>query len=139
MYHELADEKCERQTLRGDTRITRVGNLLRKHSLDEIPQFFNVVAGTMSLVGPRPHAIHTNVDGQPIEAAVSLYKYRSIVKPGITGWAQINGCRGRLDTIDELIRRIHFDIYYINNWSVLFDAKIILRSVIHIFKDEDAF
>jgi Undecaprenyl-phosphate glucose phosphotransferase len=111
------------QAQREDPRVTRVGKFLRRTSLDELPQLFNVIKGEMSLVGPRPHAIAHNAY---YSAVLETYASRHKVKPGITGWAQINGCRGETDTPDKMRRRIEYDLYYIENWSVWFDIKILM-------------
>ncbi|WP_304304681.1 undecaprenyl-phosphate glucose phosphotransferase [Pseudacidovorax intermedius] len=110
------------QAKRNDARITKVGSFLRKTSLDELPQFINVLFGDMSVVGPRPHAIeHNRIYSEKIEG----YMLRHLVKPGITGWAQINGWRGETDTLEKMARRVEFDIYYIRNWSFALDIRII--------------
>ncbi|WP_454732511.1 MULTISPECIES: undecaprenyl-phosphate glucose phosphotransferase [Cupriavidus] len=116
------------QAVRGDARITRVGAFLRRTSLDELPQFFNVLRGEMSVVGPRPHAIEHN---EIYKEVIDRYMLRHRVKPGITGWAQINGLRGQTDTVDKMRRRIEFDIFYIRNWSFRLDLHIILRTALH--------
>lgn len=115
------------QATRNDKRITAVGSILRKTSLDELPQFINVIRGEMSVVGPRPHALsHTEF----YSARIPLYSRRTLVKPGITGWAQINGWRGETDTLDKMVRRIEFDVFYIENWSLSFDLKIITLTAV---------
>jgi len=119
-----------RQATRGDTRITRVGSFLRKTSLDELPQFINVIHGTMSIVGPRPHAVaHNEMYRNEIEG----YMQRHLVKPGITGWAQINGWRGETDTTEKMQKRVEYDMHYIRNWSIWFDLKIILLTILRGF------
>ncbi len=110
------------QAQRDDPRITKVGRVLRKTSLDELPQLFNVVRGDMSLVGPRPHAISHN---EHYTSVLETYAIRHKVKPGITGWAQINGYRGETDTPEKMRKRVEHDLYYIENWSVWFDIKIL--------------
>lgn len=111
------------QTTKSDSRVTRFGALLRKTSLDELPQFFNVLQGDMSIVGPRPHAIvHDELYGKMIEA----YNMRQLVKPGITGWAQVNGYRGETDTLEKMQKRVEHDIAYIQRGNVLLDLKIIM-------------
>jgi Undecaprenyl-phosphate glucose phosphotransferase len=111
-----------KQAVRGDERITRIGRLLRRTNIDELPQLLNVLFGDMSIVGPRPHATAHN---RMFEQLISPFSRRHSVKPGITGWAQVNGYRGETDTIDKMRRRVECDLYYIDNWSILFDLKII--------------
>ena len=139
MYHSARDELCDKQTERGDRRVTQVGGFLRRHSLDEIPQLFNVLRGDMSLVGPRPHAINTNLHGRLLEDVVKNYALRHRVKPGITGWAQVNGWRGNVDTAEKLQGRIEHDIFYIENWSFFLDARIICRTISCIWRDDSAY
>ncbi|MFJ5381914.1 undecaprenyl-phosphate glucose phosphotransferase [Cupriavidus sp. CER94] len=116
------------QATRDDPRVTRIGAFLRRTSLDELPQFFNVLRGEMSVVGPRPHAMEHN---EIYKELIDRYMLRHRVKPGITGWAQINGLRGQTDTIDKMRKRIEFDIYYIQHWSFQLDLRIILRTALH--------
>jgi Undecaprenyl-phosphate glucose phosphotransferase len=139
MYAHLEDRLASRQTLRGDPRVTRVGGFLRRHSLDELPQLFNVLAGTVSLVGPRPHAPATTAGGQSLELVTANYMARHRMKPGITGWAQVSGCRGNLDTVEKAVRRVEHDLYYIENWSVLLDLWIIVRTIGVVLHDDEAF
>jgi putative colanic acid biosynthesis UDP-glucose lipid carrier transferase len=113
-----------------------IGRFLRKTSLDELPQFFNVLQGSMSIVGPRPHAVQHN---ELYRKQVKGYMLRHKVKPGITGWAQVNGLRGETDTLDKMQRRIEYDLYYIRSWSLMLDFKIILRTVLVVFKDRNAY
>lgn len=113
------------QATRNDRRITAVGRFLRRSSLDELPQLFNVLIGDMSIVGPRPHAVQHNIEFGGI---ISEYYARHNVKPGITGWAQVNGLRGETDTIDKMNRRVEFDLHYIEHWSLLLDLKIVLMT-----------
>ncbi len=129
MHHHQADATAEQQTTRGDARITRVGRFIRRTSLDELPQLFNVIIGSMSMVGPRPHATATKAAGILFEQAVKEYTSRHRVKPGITGLAQINGFRGETDTVEKIEKRVEFDLEYIENWSVWFDIYILLRTV----------
>ncbi len=124
------------QATQNDPRITKVGKFLRKTSLDELPQFFNVLHGDMSVVGPRPHAISHNVEYRKI---IQRYMLRHMVKPGITGWAQINGWRGETETTEKMEKRIEYDLYYINNWSLYFDLKIIFLTVFRGFSDKNAY
>ena len=118
------------QAEREDLRVTRVGKILRKISLDELPQLINVLRGDMSLVGPRPHAISHN---EHFEAVLEIYASRHKVKPGITGWAQINGFRGETDTSDKMRKRVEHDLYYIENWSLWLDLKILLLTPFSLF------
>jgi len=124
------------QATRNDVRITRLGSFLRKSSLDELPQFFNVLQGTMSIVGPRPHAIAHN---ELYRKEIDGYMQRHLVKPGITGWAQINGWRGETDTREKMQKRVEFDMHYIRNWSIWFDLKIILLTVFKGFAGNNAY
>ena len=98
MFDDVADMNSSTQTEKGDQRVTKVGLVIRRHSFDELPQLFNVLLGQMSMVGPRPHALGTNICGKPLREVSSLYDLRYLVKPGITGWAQVNNCRGILST-----------------------------------------
>jgi Undecaprenyl-phosphate glucose phosphotransferase len=116
-----------RQATRGDARITRVGSFLRRWNIDEIPQLFNVLTGDMSLVGPRPHPLPLD---QEYQRRISLYARRHNVRPGITGWAQVHGCRGETDTDEKMRRRIEFDLAYIDNWSMWLDLRIIVRTLL---------
>jgi putative colanic acid biosynthesis UDP-glucose lipid carrier transferase len=122
------------QVTRGDQRITKVGAFLRKTSIDELPQFFNVLFGDMSVVGPRPHMVsHTNMYAKRIDK----FMVRHFVKPGITGLAQIRGFRGEVETDKDIIGRVKFDIFYIENWSLLLDLKIVVQTFINAVKGED--
>ncbi|MEB0079167.1 undecaprenyl-phosphate glucose phosphotransferase [Pseudomonas sp. CCI3.2] len=125
-----------RQATRNDARITPLGAFLRRTSLDELPQFFNVLRGDMSIVGPRPHAVAHN---EQYRTQVSGYMLRHKVKPGITGWAQINGWRGETDTLDKMQKRVEFDLEYIEHWSVWLDMKIILLTLFKGFLNKNAF
>lgn len=119
-----------------DPRVTGLGRILRKFSLDELPQLFNVLGGSMSLVGPRPHALEHD---DYYKAEIETYMLRYRIKPGITGWAQVNGWRGQTETIDKMKTRVQFDLYYINNWSLWFDLKILMLTVVHLMKRTNAF
>ncbi|WP_277985046.1 sugar transferase [Salinicola tamaricis] len=121
---------------RRDPRITRVGAFLRRTSLDELPQFINVLQGRMSIVGPRPHALAHN---DYYKDLVESYMQRHMVKPGITGWAQVCGYRGETDTLDKMQRRVEHDLWYINNWSLLLDLKIIFLTVFKGFTGQNAY
>ena len=128
MYTEKTDPSGAAQTTRSDPRVTRVGRFLRAFSLDELPQLFNVLSGDMSLVGPRAHPLSMKAGDKPYYDAVRDYFQRHRVKPGITGWAQINGLRGETDTIDKASQRVSYDLYYIDNWSLWLDLKVLLLS-----------
>jgi len=124
------------QARQGDMRVTKVGAFLRRTSLDELPQFFNVLQGRMSIVGPRPHAVAHNEQFRKI---VPKYMLRHIVKPGITGWAQVNGWRGETDTVEKMQKRVDYDLEYIRNWSLALDLKIILLTIRHGFTHKNAY
>ncbi len=127
------------QTARNDQRISRVGAILRRTSLDELPQLFNVLRGDMSLVGPRPHAIDMRTEDRLGHEIVGEYPHRHRVKPGMTGWAQVNGYRGATQTAEQIRRRVELDLYYADNWSVLLDLKILLKTVGCILGGKNAF
>ena len=116
--------------------MTRVGRILRRTSLDELPQLFNVLNGTMSLVGPRPHAVDHN---EEFGALIRGYFARHTVKPGITGWAQVNGLRGEIDTIEKIENRVKHDVYYAENWSLLFDLRILCATLIICLTGKNAY
>ncbi len=140
LYHDQADPLAAKVVTKNDSRVTRVGRFIRKTSLDELPQLFNVVfKGNLSLVGPRPHAVQGKLQSRLFDEAVDGYFARHRVKPGITGWAQINGWRGEIDTEEKIKRRVEFDLYYIENWSVLFDFFIVLKTPIALLKTENAY
>jgi putative colanic acid biosynthesis UDP-glucose lipid carrier transferase len=124
----------EREASKNDPRVTRIGRFLRKTSIDEMPQFLNVLIGEMSVVGPRPHLWSQN---KAYGNKIKKYMVRHYVKPGITGLAQVRGFRGEIETDDDMINRIKYDVFYIENWSLLLDIKIIVQTVINIFKGED--
>jgi Undecaprenyl-phosphate glucose phosphotransferase len=138
MYVEQADPLGTQLTRAGDPRVTRVGRFLRRTSMDELPQLFNVLRGEMSLVGPRPHALAANAAGITYARAISEYPIRHRVKPGITGWAQVNGWRGETTTIEQIRRRVEHDLYYIENWSLTFDLLILGRTVFTVLSRENA-
>ncbi len=139
MHQHLSDIEANRQTSRDDPRVTRIGKWLRRLSLDELPQLFNVLRGEMSLVGPRPHAPNTRVEGELLPAACSNYLQRYHVKPGITGWAQVNGARGELVKREDLRKRIDYDLEYIRQWSVGFDLKIMVLTAMREIISKHAF
>jgi undecaprenyl-phosphate galactose phosphotransferase/putative colanic acid biosynthesis UDP-glucose lipid carrier transferase len=132
----LEDGATIQQAKKNDTRVTRIGRVLRKTSIDELPQLFNVLRGDMSLVGPRPHALaHDNEYGQSIGA----YAFRQHVKPGISGWAQVNGFRGETSSLDRMEQRVEHDLWYINNWSFWLDLRIVLRSCFVMISHQNAY
>jgi Undecaprenyl-phosphate glucose phosphotransferase len=139
MRFEATDVDGALQATRGDLRVTRVGRILRKSSLDELPQLLNVLRGDMSIIGPRPHAIATKAEGRLFQDVVDRYAARHRVKPGITGWAQVNGWRGETETIDKIRKRVEYDLYYIDNWSVWLDLLIILRTFVILVYTRDAY
>jgi Undecaprenyl-phosphate glucose phosphotransferase len=130
MYCDLGDPHGEHQTKRSDPRVTRIGNFLRRTSLDELPQLLNVLRGEMSLVGPRPHTPHMLIGDKRHFEIVAEYSWRHRVKPGITGLAQVSGYRGAVDTPDHLKARIDLDLYYIDHWSLWMDIKILFRTAL---------
>jgi putative colanic acid biosynthesis UDP-glucose lipid carrier transferase len=125
-----------RQARKHDPRITRFGRLLRRASLDELPQFINVLQGRMSIVGPRPHAVAHNEEYRQL---IRAYMVRHKVKPGITGWAQVNGHRGETDTIEKMKARVEYDLEYLRNWSIALDLQIIVRTIGLVFADRHAY
>jgi putative colanic acid biosynthesis UDP-glucose lipid carrier transferase len=124
------------QATKNDSRITPLGAILRRTSLDELPQFVNVLQGRMSIVGPRPHAVAHN---EMYRKLIKGYMVRHKVKPGITGWAQINGFRGETETLDKMQGRIDYDLDYLRNWSLRLDIRIILATVKLVSKDQQAY
>lgn len=139
MYAELSDHNCLQQTEVCDPRTTKVGRWLRRLSFDELPQLFNVLRGEMSLVGPRPLAIEMRVEDRLNQDLVSEYCFRHRVKPGITGWAQIHGFRGAVYSREALQQRVACDLFYIDNWSLWFDIKIILSTIKEVFVSRNAY
>ena len=140
MHADQCDPTASRLVQRGDSRVTRVGAFIRKTSIDELPQLINVVfKGNLSLVGPRPHAVHAKAENRLYDEAVDGYFARHRVKPGITGWAQISGWRGETDTQEKIQRRVEHDLYYIENWSVLLDLFILAKTPLALAKTENAF
>jgi Undecaprenyl-phosphate glucose phosphotransferase len=132
----LDDGEIIRQATKNDTRITRIGALLRRTNIDELPQLINVIAGHMSLVGPRPHALAHNGE---FEQKIRLYAKRHNVKPGITGWSQVNGFRGETDTLEKMQKRVEFDIFYIDNWSILLDIYILYMTMFSLKSFQNAY
>jgi len=140
MRTDQCDATATKLVTKDDPRVTRVGRFIRKTSIDELPQLFNVVfKGNLSLVGPRPHAVHAKAENRVYDEAVDGYFARHRVKPGITGWAQINGWRGETDTQEKIQRRVEHDLYYIENWSVLFDLYILAATPFALAKAENAY
>ena len=140
MYADQADPAAKKLVTKNDPRVTRVGRFIRRTSLDELPQLFNVVfTGNLSLVGPRPHAVHAKAENHLYDEAVDGYFARHRVKPGITGWAQINGWRGETDSKEKIQRRVEHDLFYIENWSILFDIYILARTPFALLKSEGAY
>ena len=138
LYHHQADPTASKVVTKNDPRVTRVGRFIRKTSLDELPQLFNVVfKSNLSLVGPRPHAVQGKVATQLFDEAVDGYFARHRVKPGITGWAQINGWRGEIDNEEKIQKRVEFDLYYIENWSVLFDLYILMKTPLALIANNE--
>jgi putative colanic acid biosysnthesis UDP-glucose lipid carrier transferase len=127
-------ESDAKMASKGDSRITPIGRILRKTSLDEFPQFWNVLKGDMSIVGPRPHMTVQNAQYQEI---INNYLVRQLIKPGITGWAQVNGYRGEIETEQDIKNRVSYDIWYLENWSFFLDIKIVYLTVWNIFKGEE--
>jgi Undecaprenyl-phosphate glucose phosphotransferase len=134
--HVLEDGPEVRQATRNDPRVTRVGRWLRRSSIDELPQLFNVILGHMSLVGPRPHATSHNTE---YENLIANYAFRHHVKPGLTGWAQVNGYRGETRLIEQMQRRVEHDLWYINNWSPMLDLRIVLQTVLVALRQTAAY
>jgi Undecaprenyl-phosphate glucose phosphotransferase len=129
MYVDRGDRSGANRTVQNDPRVTRVGRVMRALSIDELPQLINVLRGDMSLVGPRPHAVVMKAGGRLYCDAVEEYIHRHRVKPGITGWAQVNGLRGEVDTLEKARARVAYDLYYIEHWSLWLDLKILLKTV----------
>jgi Undecaprenyl-phosphate glucose phosphotransferase len=139
MFTDLADSDARTLVTKDDPRVTPVGRFIRRTSLDEMPQFFNVLKGDLSLVGPRPHATQAKAADSLYEHVVDGYFARHKVKPGITGWAQINGWRGETDTAEKIERRVEHDLYYIENWSLMLDLYIIARTPLALIRPKNAY
>jgi Undecaprenyl-phosphate glucose phosphotransferase len=139
MYADKSDPTAKKSVTKNDPRVTRVGRIIRKTSIDELPQFFNALFGSLSLVGPRPHAIAAQSHNMLYTEVVDGYFARHRVKPGVTGWAQINGWRGELDTDEKIRMRTELDLYYIENWSLWFDLKILVLTPIRLLNTENAY
>jgi putative colanic acid biosynthesis UDP-glucose lipid carrier transferase len=135
--HDLLDDGSFNQATKNDQRITRIGRVLRQTNFDELPQFWNVLVGNMSVVGPRPHATPMNIESMH---SVDNYMLRHIILPGITGWAQVNGLRGETKTPGRMQKRVNYDLYYIHRWSFWLDLQIVLQTIINFIKgDENAY
>ena len=140
LYTHMTDHSVQKSVTKDDPRVTRVGRFIRKTSIDELPQLINVVfKGNLSLVGPRPHAVNQKIENRQFDEAVDGYFARHRVKPGITGWAQINGWRGELTSSDAIKHRVEHDLYYIENWSLMFDAIILARTPLALLKSDNAY
>ena len=139
MYTDQSDPTAIRPVTKGDPRVTRVGRFIRKTSIDELPQFFNALLGSLSLVGPRPHAVAAQSHNLLYNEVVDGYFARHRVKPGVTGWAQINGWRGEMDTDEKIKMRTEYDLHYIENWSLWFDLKILFLTPIRLLDTENAY
>ena len=125
-----------KQATKNDARLTKIGGFLRRTSLDELPQFINVLQGRMSIVGPRPHAVAHNEEYRKI---ITGYMLRHKVKPGITGWAQVNGLRGETETTNKMVQRVEYDLDYIHRWSIWFDIKIVFMTVFGGLANKNAY
>lgn len=139
MYTDMSDATAAKLVTKGDPRVTKVGRIIRKTSIDELPQLFNVLTGQLSLVGPRPHATQAKAADDLYEQVVDGYFARHKVKPGITGWAQINGWRGETDTHEKIEGRVKFDLDYIDSWSIMLDLYIIAKTPFALLKSENAY
>ncbi len=140
MYTDMADLSAKVAVTKNDPRVTRVGRFIRRASIDELPQLFNVLfGGKLSLIGPRPHAVNAHTQNQLWDEVVDGYFGRHKVKPGVTGWAQINGWRGEVDNEEKIRRRVEHDLYYIENWSVMFDLQILLSTPLKLLKSDGAY
>jgi len=139
MFVDQCDATASRLVTRDDPRVTRVGRFIRQTSIDELPQLINVLRGELSLVGPRPHALAAKAGSRLYDEVVEDYFARHRVKPGITGWAQINGWRGETDTDDKIMKRVEHDLYYIENWSLMLDLYILLKTPFALLKSDNAY
>ena len=139
MYTDMSDVSASKLVTKGDTRVTKVGRFIRRTTIDELPQLFNVMKGELSLVGPRPHATQAKAGSALYENVVRGYFARHRVKPGLTGWAQVNGWRGETDTAEKIERRVECDLYYIENWSLMFDLYILARTPLALVNTKNAY
>ena len=140
MYTDMSDANASKLVTKDDPRVTKVGKFIRKTSIDELPQLFNVLKGELSIVGPRPHALQARAANQLYYDAVEGYFARHRVKPGMTGWAQIHGWRGETDTVEKIMHRVNHDLHYIENWSLLLDLYIVIMTPVSlVMRNENAF
>jgi Undecaprenyl-phosphate glucose phosphotransferase len=139
MYVDQCDATAVKAVRRGDARVTRIGRFIRRASIDELPQFVNVLRGELSLVGPRPHATSARTGDFFYDQVIDTYSARHKVKPGVTGWAQINGWRGELNTPDKIRQRVEHDLYYIENWSLWLDFKIMMKTPMSLITTKNAY
>jgi lipopolysaccharide/colanic/teichoic acid biosynthesis glycosyltransferase len=140
MYADQSDQGGTKLVTQDDPRVTRVGRFIRRTSIDELPQLLNVVLlGNLSLVGPRPHALQAKAADRFYDQVVDGYFARHRVKPGITGWAQIHGWRGETDTQEKIQKRVEHDLYYIENWSLILDFLILLRTPLSLLNAKNAY
>ncbi|WP_319531373.1 undecaprenyl-phosphate glucose phosphotransferase [uncultured Cohaesibacter sp.] len=139
LYHNQSDQTAKKSVTKNDDRVTKVGRFIRRTSIDELPQLFNVLSGTLSLVGPRPHVVHQQTNNRLFEEVADGYMARHKVKPGITGWAQIHGWRGEVDDDEKLKERVQHDIYYIENWSLALDLYILFATPFKLIAQENAY
>jgi lipopolysaccharide/colanic/teichoic acid biosynthesis glycosyltransferase len=139
MRSDASDADAQVLVTRGDSRVTRVGRFIRRTSMDELPQLWNVLIGDMSLVGPRPHALKAKAADRLYDEVVAEYAVRHRVKPGITGWAQVKGWRGETDTVEKIRKRVEHDLYYIDNWSLSFDLRILVMTTFCGFFGRNAY
>ena len=134
---KVNNDSDNKQASKNDPRKTKIGNILRKTNIDELPQFYNVLKGEMSIVGPRPHMVKQTED---YSALIDKYMLRHIIKPGITGWAQVNGFRGETKELWQMQKRVEYDVWYAENWNFMLDIKIIIKTIINAIRgDKNAF
>jgi lipopolysaccharide/colanic/teichoic acid biosynthesis glycosyltransferase len=139
MYVDQCDSRATKLVTKDDPRVTSVGRFIRKTSIDELPQLINVLRGDLSLVGPRPHAMQAKAGGMVYDEAGDGYFARHKMKPGITGWAQINGWRGETDTLEKIEQRVAHDLHYIENWSLLLDIYILIKTPLSLLDTKNAY
>ena len=139
MRHDDRDDLAEVLVTKNDRRVTRLGAVLRRTSLDELPQLLNILKGDMALVGPRPHAIKAKACGRLYAEVAARYAARHNAKPGLTGWAQVNGWRGETDSEEKIRKRVEFDLYYLQRSSLRLDIKILLMTAFAVWTDRNAY